>query len=69
MKGFTTKDGYAAVPFCNKIMIIFNGYQMGVLKNEEEANAFIKLHRANPETVIKEPKRATKPAKIKTVRD
>lgn len=49
-EGFITKDGYAAVPFGNQLMIIFNGQQIKVCRTVESANKFIKAHRASPDT-------------------
>lgn len=50
MEGFVTKDGYAAVPFGKKLMIIFNGEQLRVCNNEDTAHKFIKKHRSNPQS-------------------
>lgn len=47
-EGFVTKDGYAAVPFGNQLMIIFNGYQLKVCRTENSARKFIKQHASQP---------------------
>jgi len=48
-EGFITKDGYAAVPFGNQLMIIYNGEQLQVCKTVNSANNFIKKHRTQPQ--------------------
>lgn len=48
-EGFITKDGYAAVPFGKKqLMIIFEGHQLEVVNTELQAKRFIAKHRTNP---------------------
>jgi len=48
-EGFISKDGYAAVPFGNQLMIIYNGEQLQVCKTVNSANNFIKKHRTQPQ--------------------
>jgi hypothetical protein len=51
IEGFITKDGYAAVPFGKKqLMIIFNGYQLEVVNTAKQAEKFIRDHRSTPKT-------------------
>lgn len=50
-EGFITKDGYAAVPFGKKqLMIIFDGQQLEVVNTVLQANKFIKQHRSTPKS-------------------
>lgn len=50
-EGFVTKDGYAAVPFGkNKLVIIFEGYQLETVSTVLQANKFINNHRDNPKS-------------------
>lgn len=49
MEGFVTKDGYAAVPYGNQLMVIYNGYQLKVCRTVNSANKFIREHRMNPQ--------------------
>ena len=47
-QGFATNDGYYAVPVMNsktKLMIIHEGEQLKVCRNEESARNFIKKHK------------------------
>lgn len=44
-EGFETKDGYAAVPWGKRLVILHNGHQVHDVKTIREANAFIKKHR------------------------
>ena len=47
-EGFATNDGYYAVPVMNsktKLMIIHEGEQLKVCRNEESARNFIKKHK------------------------
>ena len=47
-QGFATNDGYYAVPVMNsktKLMIIHEGLQLKVCRNEESARNFIKKHK------------------------
>lgn len=50
MLGFTTQDGYAAVPFGDNFMIIYRGQQIDVVNSEEEAQKFIENDRAKSKT-------------------
>lgn len=50
MEGFETKDGYAAVPWGKRFVIIYNGEQLVDVKTEKQAQKFIKDHRTNPKT-------------------
>lgn len=50
-EGFVTHDGYGAIPFGKKqLMIIFNGQQLEVVNTVNQANKFIKNHRTNPKS-------------------
>lgn len=49
-EGFETKDGYAAVPWGKRLVIIYNGEQLTDVSTVLQANKFIKQHRANPKT-------------------
>ena len=47
-QGFATNDGYYAVPVMNsktKLMIIHEGLQLKVCRNEQSARNFVKNHR------------------------
>tara|TARA_B100001996_G_scaffold60211_1_gene42960 strand:- start:472 stop:675 length:204 start_codon:yes stop_codon:yes gene_type:complete len=47
-QGFATNDGYYAVPVMNsktKLMIVHEGEQLKVCRNEESARNFIKKHK------------------------
>jgi hypothetical protein len=46
-EGFITKDFYAAVPWGKRLMIIFNGQQLGDVSTVLQAHKFIKNHRDN----------------------
>lgn len=48
-EGFITKDGYAAVPFGNQLMVIYNGQQLKVCRTENSARNFIKQHSSQPQ--------------------
>jgi hypothetical protein len=53
-EGFETKDGYAAVPWGKRLVIIHNGYQVGDVSTVLQAHKFIKKHREeNPQGVTK----------------
>lgn len=43
--GFITDDGYSAVPWGKKLVIIYNGEQLEDVSTIRQANAFIKKHR------------------------
>ena len=48
IQGFTTKNGIAAVPWGNKLMIVYQGQQVKVCNNEKTARAYVKkLERIN----------------------
>lgn len=49
-EGFETKDGYAAVPWGKRLVIIYNGEQLTDVSTERQARAFIKKHSATPKT-------------------
>jgi hypothetical protein len=50
-EGFITSDGYAAVPFGKKqLVIIYQGYQLETVNTVAQANKFIKQHRTTPQT-------------------
>lgn len=44
-KGFETADGYAAVPWGKRLVIIYNGEQLHDVSTVRQANTFIKKHR------------------------
>jgi hypothetical protein len=45
-EGFTMfKDTYAAVPFGNQLMVIYNGEQLKVCRTEASARKFIDDHK------------------------
>lgn len=44
-EGFITDDGYAAVPFGKKLMIIYRGQQLDIVNTEKQAHKYIKKHR------------------------
>lgn len=43
--GFTTTDGYGAIPFGKYLMIIYDGKQLEVVKTEASAKKYINQHR------------------------
>jgi ABC-type uncharacterized transport system ATPase component len=43
--GFETVDGYAAVPWGKRLVIIHNGEQLEDVSTVRQANTFIKKHR------------------------
>lgn len=45
-KSFITKDGYAAVEFGSKLMILYEGQQLKVCNTFKSAVDFIKKHRS-----------------------
>lgn len=48
-EGFITEDGYAAVPFGKKqLIIIYNGYQLETVNTVRQAHKFIKDHSNQP---------------------
>ena len=47
-QGFATNDGYYAIPVMNsstKLIVIHEGLQLKVCRNEESARNFIKKHK------------------------
>ena len=49
-EGFITKDGYAAVPWGKKrLVVIYNGEQLTDVSTVLQAHKFINQHRANPQ--------------------
>jgi hypothetical protein len=48
--GFITDDGYAAVPYGKKLMIIYGGHQLEVVNTILQAQKFIKNHRTTPQS-------------------
>jgi hypothetical protein len=44
-EGFITQDQYAAVPWGKKLVIIYNGEQIGDVNTIRQAHKFIKDHR------------------------
>jgi len=53
-----TNDGYAVVPWGDRFMIIFNGFQLTDHRTQEEAIEAIKKHRIKQKP--KQPKGASK---------
>ena len=49
-EGFITDDGYGAIPYGKKLMIIFNGHQLEVVNTILQAQKFIEQHRATPQS-------------------
>lgn len=47
---FETDDGYAAVPWGKRLVIIYNGEQLTDVSTKLQAQKFIKQHRASPQT-------------------
>ncbi len=50
LEGFITDDGYAAVPFVNQLMVIYNGEQLKVCRTAKSAAKFISEHRSLPKS-------------------
>jgi hypothetical protein len=48
--GFETSDGYAAVPWGKRYVILFQGQQLEDVKTILQAQKFIKQHRATPQS-------------------
>lgn len=44
-EGFVTPDGYAVVPFGNQFMVIYEGEQLKICRNENSSLSFINKHR------------------------
>ena len=50
-EGFITKDGYAAVPFGKKqLIVIYNGQQLETVNTVLQAEKYIKQHRLTPQS-------------------
>lgn len=49
-EGFETSDGYAAVPWGKRLVIIYNGEQLTDVSTVLQAQKFIKQHRTTPQT-------------------
>ena len=47
-KGFITDDGYAAIPYVNKLMIIYDGRQIDVVNTPLQAKKYIDKMRSDP---------------------
>jgi hypothetical protein len=65
--GFETADGYAAVPWGKKLVIIHNGKQLEDVNTIHQANAFIKKHREDSQQgvtqFLQKPKKKSKVTK------
>jgi hypothetical protein len=48
--GIETKDGYAAVPWGKRFVVIYNGEQLTDVSTVLQAQKFIKQHRASPQS-------------------
>jgi hypothetical protein len=48
--GFESKDGYAAVPWGKRFVVIYNGEQLTDVSTVLQAQKFIKQHRASPQS-------------------
>lgn len=48
--GFETNDGYAAVPWGKRLVILYRGEQLADVKTERQAKKYIQDHRTNPQT-------------------
>lgn len=48
--GFETSDGYAAIPWGKRYVILFQGQQLEDVKTVLQAQKFIKQHRATPQS-------------------
>jgi len=60
-EGFETKDGYAAVPWGKRLVIIYNGQQIGDVSTKLQANRMIDKHREdNPTGVVQFTKKKSK---------
>lgn len=49
-QGFETKDGYAAVPWGKRYVVIYNGEQLTDVKTILQAEKFVKQHRTTPQS-------------------
>lgn len=45
VQGFITADGYAAVPYGNQLIVLYNGMQLKLCRTEQSARNFIKKHK------------------------
>ena len=53
-EGFALQDGYAAIPWGSRFVIIYNGEQLEDVSTVRQANTFIKKHREdNPKGVTR----------------
>lgn len=50
--GFLTADNYAAVTWGKRLVIIYNGEQLGDVSTVRQANTFIKKHREDNPTGV-----------------
>ena len=51
-EGFILGEGtYAAIPFGNQLMVIYNGQQLKVCRTEQSARNFIAKHKKNPNVI------------------
>lgn len=48
--GFSTDDGYLAVPWGKRFVVIYNGEQLIDVKTVKQAQKFIRDHRTSPQT-------------------
>jgi hypothetical protein len=48
--GFTTPDGYATVPWGNRLVILYDGEQLADVNTLLQATKFIQQHRANSQS-------------------
>jgi len=44
-EGFETTDGYAAIPWGKRLVILYDGKQLTDVSTVRQANTFIKKHR------------------------
>ena len=51
-EGFILQDGYAAIPWGKRLVIIYNGEQLEDVSTVRHANAFIKKHREDNPTGV-----------------
>jgi hypothetical protein len=47
-EGFVTKDGYAAVPWGKRLVIIYDGQQLTDVSTQRQALKYIETHRTTP---------------------
>jgi hypothetical protein len=48
--GFETPDGYAAIPWGKRLVVIYNGEQLIDVSTKLQAQKFIKQHRDSPQS-------------------